>query len=102
MQSFPQRKEAIGRPLSPYAATKHINEIAGEMYSSVYGLPTVGLRYFNVFGPRQNPEGAYAAVIPRWIEAMVKGDAAKIYGKPSISRDFTVPTGTPSARATSL
>jgi UDP-N-acetylglucosamine/UDP-N-acetylgalactosamine 4-epimerase len=85
---LPKVENEIGEPLSPYAATKRVNEIDAAVYARCYGLETVGLRYFNVFGPRQNPNGAYAAVIPRWIEALREGRDIEIYGDGSNSRDF--------------
>ena len=85
---LPKREERIGRPLSPYAATKLMNEIYAEVFARSYGIETVGLRYFNVFGPRQDPDGAYAAVIPKWVAAMFKDDAVVINGDGETSRDF--------------
>lgn len=85
---LPKREAKTGRVLSPYAATKHINEVYAGVFERSYGLQTVGLRYFNVFGPRQDPLGAYAAVIPRWIHALAKGEGCDIYGDGSTSRDF--------------
>jgi len=82
-------EDNTGRLLSPYAATKHINELYGHMFAELYGLQTIGLRYFNVFGPKQNPEGAYAAVIPRFIKAAKNLTPATIYGDGMQSRDFT-------------
>jgi UDP-N-acetylglucosamine/UDP-N-acetylgalactosamine 4-epimerase len=64
---LPKVEDSIGRPLSPYAVTKYVNELYASIFQRTYGLPTIGLRYFNVFGPRQDPDGAYAAVVPRWI-----------------------------------
>lgn len=87
-RELPQVEDRIGRPLSPYAATKRINEIDGDLYSKVFGLETVGLRYYNVFGPRQDPRGAYAAVIPCWIERVLGGRPITINGRDDISRDF--------------
>ena len=78
----------IGRPLSPYGASKRINEIYADQCFAHYGLASVGLRYFNVFGPRQNPTGGYAAVIPQWITALVRGDDCQIHGDGGITRDF--------------
>ena len=78
----------IGNVLSPYAATKRIDEIYAQVYGRTYGLETVGLRYFNVFGPRQDPNGPYAAVIPRWLSAMANKSQATIFGDGSASRDF--------------
>jgi UDP-N-acetylglucosamine 4-epimerase len=85
---LPKFEAKIGQPLSPYAATKWINEIYAEMFGRVYGFKTVGLRYFNVFGPRQDPEGAYAAVIPKWIAALLKKQPVQINGDGETSRDF--------------
>lgn len=81
-------EERIGSCLSPYAATKRINEIYAQVFGRAYGMETVGLRYFNVFGPRQDPNGPYAAVIPRWLAAMDAGAPAVMYGDGSTSRDF--------------
>ena len=78
----------IGKPLSPYAATKAINEIYADAFAQAYGFSSIGLRYFNVFGPRQDPEGAYAAVIPKWIEALLKREPVYINGDGETSRDF--------------
>lgn len=86
--SLPKVEERVGRPLSPYAVTKCANELYGEVFSQQFGLATVGLRYFNVFGPRQDPEGAYAAVIPRWISALLAGHPCHIFGDGETSRDF--------------
>jgi UDP-N-acetylglucosamine 4-epimerase len=86
--SYEKSEDRIGRPLSPYASTKLIDEIEAATFQRVYGLRTVGLRYFNVFGPRQNPNGAYAAVIPRWIETLLRGDQCVVFGDGSTSRDF--------------
>jgi len=85
---LPKREETIGKPLSPYAVTKYVNELYADVFARTYGMETIGLRYFNVFGPRQDPEGAYAAVIPRWIRAMIRGDAVYINGTGETSRDF--------------
>jgi UDP-N-acetylglucosamine/UDP-N-acetylgalactosamine 4-epimerase len=85
---LPKVESRVGRVLSPYAATKHINEVYAQVFERTYGLQTVGLRYFNVFGPRQDPKGAYAAVIPLWMAAMAKGEVGKINGDGSTSRDF--------------
>ena len=86
--ALPKVEDAIGRPLSPYAATKYLNELYADVFARCYGIETIGLRYFNVFGTRQDPEGAYAAVIPRWIRAIVRGEAVTIYGDGETSRDF--------------
>lgn len=85
---LPKTEDQPGRSLSPYALTKAVNELYAELWSRVYGLQTVGLRYFNVFGPRQDPNGAYAAVIPRWADAARKGDPVTVYGDGSATRDF--------------
>ena len=86
--NLPKREDRIGNPLSPYAATKLANEIYASVYARSYDFPSIGLRYFNVFGPKQDPEGPYAAVIPKWIAAMVSGAPIEIYGDGSTSRDF--------------
>lgn len=86
---LPKREDRIGRPLSPYAATKLMDEIYAEVYSRSYGFASVGLRYFNVFGPRQDPDGAYAAVIPKWVAAMIEGVAVDLNGDGTTSRDFS-------------
>jgi UDP-N-acetylglucosamine 4-epimerase len=85
---LPKVEDRIGRPLSPYAVTKYVNELYADVFSRCYGFQTVGLRYFNVFGPRQDPEGAYAAVIPKWASAMVKREPIYINGDGESSRDF--------------
>jgi UDP-N-acetylglucosamine 4-epimerase len=81
-------ESSLGRTLSPYAASKYINEVYAAMYTTAYGLPTVGCRFFNVFGPRQDPAGAYAAVIPCWIDQMKKGEPVYINGDGGNTRDF--------------
>ena len=86
--ALPKVEDVIGRPLSPYAVTKYLNELYADVFARCYGVETIGLRYFNVFGTRQDPEGAYAAVIPRWIRAIVRGEAVTIYGDGETSRDF--------------
>lgn len=85
---LPKVEDVIGQPLSPYAVTKYVNELYANVFGRVYGIRCVGLRYFNVFGPRQDPDGAYAAVIPRWASAMVRGQAVHINGDGETSRDF--------------
>jgi UDP-N-acetylglucosamine/UDP-N-acetylgalactosamine 4-epimerase len=85
---LPKVEDQIGKPLSPYAVTKYVNELYADVFASCYGTQTVGLRYFNIFGPRQDPDGAYAAVIPRWIAAMIKNEPVEIYGDGETSRDF--------------
>ncbi|MCW8194196.1 Vi polysaccharide biosynthesis UDP-N-acetylglucosaminuronic acid C-4 epimerase TviC [Proteobacteria bacterium 005FR1] len=86
--ALPKVEENIGKPLSPYAVTKYVNELYAEVFARSYGFRTIGLRYFNVFGPRQAPNGAYAAVIPKWTAAMVRGEDVFINGDGETSRDF--------------
>ena len=86
--NLPKVEERIGNPLSPYAATKLFNEIYAEIYWRTYGFATTGLRYFNVFGPRQDPDGAYAAVIPKWTDRMIRDEDITINGDGLTSRDF--------------
>ena len=88
-KALPKIEKNIGKPLSPYAITKYINELYADIYSSAYGLQTIGLRYFNVFGRRQDPNGAYAAVIPKFVGQFLKGESPQINGDGSFSRDFT-------------
>ncbi len=85
---LPKVEDKIGRPLSPYAVTKYVNELYADVFARCYGIGTIGLRYFNVFGPRQDPEGAYAAVIPKWIASMIKNEPVYINGTGETSRDF--------------
>lgn len=85
---LPKVEAHIGRPLSPYAVTKYVNELYADVFARCYGFGTVGLRYFNVFGKRQDPAGAYAAVIPKWIGAMLAGHQIVIHGDGQTSRDF--------------
>lgn len=85
---LPKVEDTIGRPLSPYAVTKYVNELYADVFSRCYGLSTIGLRYFNVFGPRQDPDGAYAAVIPKWVAAMLRDEEIFINGDGLTSRDF--------------
>jgi UDP-N-acetylglucosamine 4-epimerase len=85
---LPKVEEQIGRPLSPYGAGKHMNEIYADVFGRCYGLQAIGLRYFNVFGPRQDPDGAYAAVIPKWIAAMLRGEPVYVNGDGETARDF--------------
>ena len=85
---LPKVEDTIGRPLSPYGAGKHMNEIYADVFGRCYGLEAIGLRYFNVFGPRQDPDGAYAAVIPKWIAALLRHEPVHIYGDGETSRDF--------------
>lgn len=86
--NLPKVESRIGEPLSPYAVTKRVNELYADVYRRVYGFSATGLRYFNVFGPRQDPNGAYAAVIPRWTAAMIEDQAVAINGDGETSRDF--------------
>lgn len=86
---LPKIEDKIGRPLSPYACSKYINELYADVFSKTYGFHTLGLRYFNVFGPRQNPKGPYAAVIPLFIKAAFENQPASINGDGETSRDFT-------------
>ena len=85
---LPKVEDAIGRPLSPYAVTKYANELYADVFARCYGLDSIGLRYFNIFGPRQDPEGAYAAVIPKWIAQLIGGEPVYINGDGETSRDF--------------
>jgi len=85
---LPKVEDRIGKPLSPYAVTKYVNELYADVFARTYGFKTIGLRYFNIFGRRQDPEGAYAAVIPKWIAAMIKGEPVFINGDGEPSRDF--------------
>ncbi|WP_298395809.1 SDR family oxidoreductase [Flavobacterium sp.] len=86
---LPKVEEVIGKPLSPYAITKYVNELYADIFSKTYGLETIGLRYFNVFGRRQDPNGAYAAVIPKFVMQLMKNESPVINGDGSYSRDFT-------------
>jgi len=86
--ALPKVEENIGNPLSPYAVTKYVNELYANVFARTYGFKTIGLRYFNVFGKRQDPNGAYAAVIPKWTAAMIAGDEVFINGDGETSRDF--------------
>ncbi len=86
--ALPKIEDQIGKPLSPYAVTKLVNEIYAELFARTYDFNTIGLRYFNVFGPRQDPDGAYAAVIPKWIYSMIKNEPIYINGDGETSRDF--------------
>jgi len=87
-QELPKIEDRIGRPLSPYAVTKYVNELYADVFSQTYGIETIGLRYFNVFGKRQDPNGAYAAVMPKWFSALIKGEDVYINGDGETSRDF--------------
>ncbi|HEY9042527.1 MAG TPA: SDR family oxidoreductase [Rheinheimera sp.] len=86
--ALPKVEDAIGKPLSPYAVTKYVNELYADVFSRSYGFHSIGLRYFNVFGPRQDPNGAYAAVIPKWTAAMIADQNVMINGDGETSRDF--------------
>lgn len=88
-EALPKVEDKIGKPLSPYAVTKYVNELYADVFSKTYGLETIGLRYFNVFGRRQDPNGAYAAVIPKFVGLLMNGDSPVINGDGSFSRDFT-------------
>ncbi|MDO9265106.1 MAG: NAD-dependent epimerase/dehydratase family protein [Desulfosalsimonadaceae bacterium] len=86
--NLPKVEDHIGRPLSPYAVTKYVNELYADVFAHTYGTACIGLRYFNVFGRRQDPNGAYAAVIPKWFSALLTGDTVYINGDGETSRDF--------------
>ena len=88
-EELPKIEDRIGKPLSPYAVTKYVNELYAQVFSKTYGIETIGLRYFNVFGQRQDPNGAYAAVIPLFIKAILKDETISINGDGKQSRDFT-------------
>lgn len=88
-EALPKLEETIGKPLSPYAITKYVNELYAEIFSKTYGLETIGLRYFNVFGRMQDPNGAYAAVIPKFVMQLMKNESPIINGDGNFSRDFT-------------
>ena len=88
-ESLPKVENVIGKPLSPYAITKYVNELYAEIFSRTYGLETIGLRYFNVFGRKQDPNGAYAAVIPKFVMQLMKHESPLINGDGNFSRDFT-------------
>ena len=85
---LPKVEDQIGKPLSPYAVTKYVNELYADVFARTYGFKTIGLRYFNIFGKRQDPNGAYAAVIPKWIAAMINNQPVHINGDGETSRDF--------------
>ena len=87
--ALPKFEENTGNPLSPYAVTKKVNELYAKVFGELYGMETLGLRYFNVFGRRQDPDGQYAAVIPRFVKAMIKHESPVIFGDGSQTRDFT-------------
>ena len=85
---LPKVEDAIGKPLSPYAVTKYVNELYGDVFARTYGFKTIGLRYFNIFGRRQDPNGAYAAVMPKWFSALIRGEELFVNGDGETSRDF--------------
>tara|TARA_X000000950_G_scaffold84957_1_gene106943 strand:- start:30348 stop:31385 length:1038 start_codon:yes stop_codon:yes gene_type:complete len=87
-KDLPKKENIIGSPLSPYAVTKQVNELYSDVFASIYGLKTIGLRYFNVFGKRQDPNGVYAAVIPKWISKIMKNEQVFVNGDGQTSRDF--------------
>ncbi|MFD2568080.1 SDR family oxidoreductase [Pseudotenacibaculum haliotis] len=87
--TLPKIEDEIGKPLSPYAITKYVNELYADVFSKTYGIETIGLRYFNVFGRKQDPNGAYAAVIPKFVSLFMKGESPVINGDGEFSRDFT-------------
>ncbi len=86
--TLPKREDRIGKPLSPYAVTKYVNELYADVFATAYGMKSIGLRYFNIFGRRQDPDGAYAAVVPQWFAALIKGQTLFINGDGETSRDF--------------
>ncbi len=88
-KSLPKIEEKIGNPLSPYAVTKYVNELYANVFARTYKMELIGLRYFNVFGPRQDPNGAYAAVIPKFVDLLLKHESPVINGDGNHSRDFT-------------
>ena len=88
-EALPKVEQVIGKPLSPYAITKYVNELYADIFSKTYGLDSIGLRYFNVFGRRQDPDGAYAAVIPKFVKQLMRHESPIINGDGSYSRDFT-------------
>lgn len=88
-KQLPKVEDNIGRPLSPYAVTKYVNELYADVFARTYGMQLVGLRYFNVFGRRQDPDGAYAAVIPKFVKSLIAMQSPTINGDGSFSRDFT-------------
>jgi UDP-N-acetylglucosamine/UDP-N-acetylgalactosamine 4-epimerase len=101
-QDLPKVEDTIGEPLSPYAASKYIDEVYAKVFSRCYGMECIGLRYFNIFGPRQSPNGPYAAVIPRFVESLTKDESPSIYGDGTYSRDFTYIENAVFANITSL
>jgi len=101
-EELPKVEETIGKPLSPYAVTKYVNELYADVFAKCYGMICIGLRYFNVFGRRQDPDGAYAAVIPLWVKQLLKHENPTINGDGSYSRDFTYITNVLDANEKSL
>ncbi len=99
---LPKKEDLIGQPLSPYAVTKYVNELYARVYADLYGMEFIGLRYFNIFGPRQNPKGPYAAVIPLFVEALCMGVPPTINGDGTHSRDFTYVSNAVQANILSL
>jgi len=99
---LPKVESKIGKPLSPYAITKYVNELYADVFANLYNMEFIGLRYFNVFGPKQNPKGAYAAVIPLFIEAILNQQSPLIYGNGKHSRDFTYVSNVVQANLLSL
>lgn len=85
---LPKVEDVIGKPLSPYAVTKYVNELYADVFARSYGMQSMGLRYFNVFGPRQDPNGAYAAVIPKWLASMIRNEPLYVNGDGETTRDF--------------
>ncbi len=85
---LPKLESHVGKPLSPYGLTKYVDELYADIFARCYGFPSIGLRYFNVFGPRQDPDGAYAAVIPKWIAAVIRNETVDINGDGTTTRDF--------------
>lgn len=88
-EALPKVEDSIGKPLSPYAVTKYVNELYADVFSKTYGIETIGLRYFNVFGRNQDPNGAYAAVIPKFVKSFINHESPVVNGDGSFSRDFT-------------
>jgi UDP-N-acetylglucosamine/UDP-N-acetylgalactosamine 4-epimerase len=88
LETLLKKENVIGRPLSPYAVTKYANELYAEVFALIYRLETIGLRYFNVFGPRQEPKRAYAALIPKWFHALIMNEVVYLNGDGETSRDF--------------
>lgn len=99
---LPKVEDTIGKPLSPYAITKYVNELYADVYARLYGMELIGLRYFNIFGPRQNPNGPYAAVIPLFVESLLENKPPTINGDGSHSRDFTYVANAVSANILAL